>query len=565
LIVLNKTWWKEAVVYQIYPRSFMDGNGDGIGDLQGITSKLDYLKDLGIDVIWLSPVYKSPNDDNGYDISDYRDIMDEFGTMRDFDVMLAEAHQRGIKIMMDLVVNHSSDEHSWFKESRKSKENPFRDYYIWREARKDGVLPNNWGACFGGSVWEYDETTDSYYLHLFSKKQPDLNWENPGLRREVYEMMSFWLDKGVDGFRMDVINFISKVEGLPDGEKKRGHKFGDGIPYCLNGPKIHDYLQEMNQEVLSKYDIITVGEMPGVNVEQAKLYTGMDRNELNMVFHFEHVSLGDGEFGKWSPRVWKLTELKKIFSRWQYGLKEEGWNSLYWSNHDQPRAVSRFGNDNRDYRERSAKMLATCLHMHQGTPYIYQGEEFGMTNVSFASISDYRDIETLNAYRDLVEEGELGREEMMEAIYQRSRDNARTPVQWSDDANGGFSSGTPWISVNPNYQEINAKRAVNDPVSIYHYYKKLIQLRKEHEIIVYGSYDLLREEDEQIYAFTRTLGNQKLLVICNFSECRPTFALPETISYSSNELLISNYDVNGEEHIQNITLRPYEARVYYFK
>lgn len=553
------------MVYQIYPRSFMDCNGDGIGDLKGITSKLDYLKELGIDVIWLSPVYKSPNDDNGYDISDYRDIMTEFGTMSDFDVMLVEAHKREIKIMMDLVVNHSSDEHPWFIEAKKSRDTPCRDYYIWRQATKDGALPNNWGACFGGPVWEYDETSDSYYLHLFSRKQPDLNWENPGLRREVYDLMTYWLEKGVDGFRMDVINFISKVEGLPDGEKMEGSIFGDGSPYYLNGPKIHDYLQEMNQEVLSKYDIITVGEMPGVNIEQAKLYTGVDRNELNMVFHFEHVSLGDGEFGKWSPGEWQLTELKAIFSRWQYGLKEDGWNSLYWSNHDQPRAVSRFGNDNRDYRERSAKMLATCLHMHQGTPYIYQGEEFGMTNVSFETISDYRDIETLNAYRDLVEEGELSREEMMEAIYQRSRDNARTPVQWSDDVNGGFSSGTPWISVNPNYREINAERAVNDPDSIFHYYKKLIQLRKKHEIIVYGSYSMLMEENEQIYAFTRTFGNQKLLVICNFSEHRPTFELSEPICFSSKELLISNYDANGEEDIKNLTLRPYEARVYYFK
>lgn len=553
------------MVYQIYPRSFMDSNGDGIGDLKGITSKLDYLKELGIDVIWLSPVYKSPNDDNGYDISDYQDIMTEFGTMSDFDVMLAEAHKREIKIMMDLVVNHSSNEHPWFIEAKKSKDTPCRDYYIWRQVTRDGDLPNNWGACFGGPVWEYDETTDSYYLHLFSRKQPDLNWENPGLRREVYNLMTYWLEKGVDGFRMDVINFISKVEGLPDGEKKEGYTFGDGSPYYLNGPKIHDYLQEMNQEVLSKYDIITVGEMPGVNIEQAKLYTGVHRNELNMVFHFEHVSLGDGKLGKWSPGEWKLTELKAIFSRWQYGLKEDGWNSLYWSNHDQPRAVSRFGNNNRDYRELSAKMLATCLHMHQGTPYIYQGEEIGMTNVSFGNISDYRDIETLNAYRDLVEEGELSREEMMEAIYQRSRDNARTPVQWSDDANGGFSNGTPWISVNPNYREINAERAVNDPDSIFHYYKKLIQLRKKHEIIVYGSYNMLMEENEQIYAFTRTFGNQKLLVICNFSEHRPTFELSEPISFSSKELLISNYDVNGEEDIKNFTLRPYEARVYCFK
>jgi len=543
----------------------MDSNGDGIGDIKGITSKLDYLKELGIDVIWLSPVYQSPNDDNGYDISDYQDIMKEFGDLHDFDEMLAKAHQNGIKIMMDLVVNHTSDKHLWFIKSKESKENnPYRDYYIWRPGKPNHQPPNNWGAAFGGSVWEYDEKTDEYYLHLFSKKQPDINWENPVVRQEINNMMSWWLDKGVDGFRMDVINFISKTPGLPDAEVKAGYTYGDGGRYYMNGPKIHDYLQEMNQEVLSKYDIITVGEMPGVSVEQAKLYTGERRNELQMVFHFEHVGLGDGTYGKWTPGEWKLTDLKKIFSHWQYGLKEDGWNSLYWSNHDQPRATSRFGND-KEYRTESAKMLATCLHMHQGTPYIYQGEEIGMTNVEFPNIEDYRDIETLNAYHDLVEPGILSHDELMSAIYQRSRDNARTPVQWSSEPNGGFTTGTPWIQVNPNYKEINVEKDLQDPNSIFYFYKKLIQLRKQHDVIVYGSYDLLLENNEQIYVYTRTLEEEQLLVICNFSKDTPTFELPIHIQYANSSLLISNYDVSDKENLQSITLKPYEARVYLLK
>jgi oligo-1,6-glucosidase len=559
---VEKRWWKEAVVYQIYPRSFKDSNGDGIGDIQGIISKLDYLKELGIDVIWLSPVYKSPNDDNGYDISDYQEIMDEFGTMEDFDQMLEEAHQRRIKIMMDLVVNHTSDEHPWFIESRSSTTNEKRDYYTWKKPKADGSEPTNWGAAFGGSVWEYDEPTGEYYLHLFSRKQPDLNWENPTLRLEVYQMMKWWLDKGVDGFRMDVINFISKDQRYPDGEISEGNKYGNGGPYFLNGPRIHDFLQEMNKEVLSKYDTITVGEMPGVNPDQGKLYTGTDRNELNMVFHFEHVSLGDGKYGKWLPGEWKLTELKRIFSKWQKELEGDGWNSLYWSNHDQPRAVSRFANDSHQYREISAKMLATCLHMMKGTPYIYQGEELGMTNVNFDDIKDYRDIETLNAYHNLIEEGKLTYEEMMKAIHERSRDNARTPVQWTDEEHAGFTTETPWINVNPNHIEINAQRVINDPISIFHYYKKLIRLRKEHDIIVYGDYELLAEEDEQIFAYLRRYDNQTLLVITNFDQQHAQFSLPEHVSYSQKDLLISNYDVNATERINTLDLRPYEARVY---
>ncbi|RAK19150.1 oligo-1,6-glucosidase [Anoxybacillus vitaminiphilus] len=560
---MKKQWWKESVVYQIYPRSFKDSNGDGIGDIQGIISKLDYLKDLGIDVIWLSPVYKSPNDDNGYDISDYRDIMDEFGTMADWEELLAEIHKRGMKLMMDLVVNHTSDEHPWFIESRKSKDNPYRDYYIWRPG-KEGKEPNNWESCFSGSAWEYDETTGEYYLHLFSKKQPDLNWENPKVRQEVYDMMKFWLDKGIDGFRMDVINFISKVPGLPDAPNPEGKKYVSGSRFFMNGPRIHEFLQEMNREVLSKYDVMTVGEMPGVTVEEAKLYTGEDRNEVNMVFQFEHVDLDSGPNGKWDLRPLKLRDLKESFTKWQKGLEGVGWNSLYLNNHDQPRMVSRFGND-QEYRVESAKMLATFLHMLQGTPYIYQGEEIGMTNVRFDSIDDYKDIETLNMYREKVMENDEDPQKVMEAIYAKGRDNARTPFQWDDSENAGFTTGTPWMKVNPNYKEINAKKAVEDPNSIYHYYRKLIQLRKQYPIVVYGSYDIILPEHEQIYAYTRTHKNEKLLVILNFSADQPIFELPKEITFTTKELLISNYDVNGEEAIEIFTLKPYEARVYLLK
>jgi oligo-1,6-glucosidase len=557
---LERAWWKEAVVYQIYPRSFYDSNGDGIGDIRGIIAKLDYLKELGVDVVWLSPVYKSPNDDNGYDISDYRDIMDEFGTMEDWEEMLEEMHKRGIKLVMDLVVNHTSDEHPWFIESRKSKDNPYRDYYIWRPG-KNGKEPNNWESCFGGSAWEYDETTGEYYLHLFSKKQPDLNWENPKVRREVYDMMKFWLDKGVDGFRMDVINMISKTPGLPDGEPQEGKKYVSGSKYFMNGPRVHEFLQEMNREVLSKYDIMTVGETPGVTPREGILYTDPSRHELNMVFQFEHVDLDSGPGGKWDIRPWSLADLKKTMTKWQKELEGKGWNSLYLNNHDQPRAVSRFGDDGK-YRVESAKMLATFLHMMQGTPYIYQGEEIGMTNVRFPSIEDYRDIETLNMYKERVEEYGEDPQEVMEKIYYKGRDNARTPMQWDDSENAGFTTGTPWIQVNPNYKEINVKAALADPNSVFHYYKKLIQLRKQHDIIVYGTYDLILEDDPYIYAYTRTLGNEKLIVITNFSEHTPVFQLPDDITYNTKELLISNYDVDEAEELKEIRLRPWEARVY---
>jgi oligo-1,6-glucosidase len=556
---MKRAWWKESVVYQIYPRSFMDSNGDGIGDIPGIISKLDYLKELGIDVIWLSPVYKSPNDDNGYDISDYREIMDEFGTMADWERLLQEVHNRGMKLIMDLVVNHTSDEHPWFVESRKSVDNPYRDFYFWRPG-KDGKEPNNWESVFSGSAWEYDERTNEYYLHLFSRKQPDLNWENPKVRKEIFDMMKWWLDKGIDGFRMDVINFISKVPELPDAPNPEGKRYVPGGDYYVNGPRIHEYLQEMHREVLSKYDIFTVGEMPGVNVEQALLYIGEDRNELNMVFQFEHMDLDSGPNGKWDLRPYTLKDLKKTFTKWQKGLEGKGWNSLYLNNHDQPRMVSRFGND-RQYRVESAKMLATFLHMLQGTPFIYQGEEIGMTNVRFDTIEEYKDIETLNMYREKVIQGNEDHNKVMESIYAKGRDNCRTPMQWDDSPHGGFTTGEPWLKVNPNYKEINVEKSLADPNSVFHYYKKLIQLRKQKPIIVYGSYELLLEEHEQIYAFTRTLDDQRLLVILNFSDAEPVFVLPETIHYSAYDLLISNYSVK-DEGIERIVLKPYEARVY---
>ena len=552
---MNEKWWKNAVVYQIYPRSFKDSNGDGIGDLQGIYEKLDYLAELGINVIWMSPVYKSPNDDNGYDISDYQAIMEEFGTMEDFDRMLAEAHKRGIRIVMDLVVNHTSDEHAWFVESKKSRENPYRDYYIWREG-KDGKEPNNWGSVFNGSAWVYDETTDMYYLHLFSKKQPDLNWDNPKVREEVFSMMNWWCEKGIDGFRMDVISMISKVEGLPDG-KVQGGLYGDASPYVQNGPHVHEYLQEMNKEVLSKYDLLTVGECAGVTIEEAKKYASNKGTELGMVFQFEHMDLDQGEFSKWGDKKVKLTALKENLTKWQNELEGKAWNSLFWCNHDQPRVVSRFGNDSKEYREVSAKMLATCLHLMQGTPYVYQGEELGMTNVPFASVDEFKDIESINAYHEYVESGLISKEDMMRYLCYKSRDNARTPMQWNNQENAGFTTGTPWIKVNPNYVEINAEEEVKRADSVFSYYKKLIALRHQEEVIVYGHYELLLPESEELYVYTRELNEEKLLVICNFTDKEVSYAVPN--EFVGKEILISNYE--EQEIKQELSLKPYEAIV----
>ena len=553
---MEKRWWKESVVYQIYPRSFCDSNGDGIGDLNGITGKLDYLKELGIDVIWLSPVYKSPNDDNGYDISDYQAIMDEFGTMEDFDRMLATAHEKGIKIMMDLVVNHTSDEHKWFIESRKSTDNPYRDYYIWRPAKEDGSLPNNWGSCFSGPAWEYDKTTDMYFLHLFSKKQPDLNWDNPAVRQDVFDMMNWWLKKGVDGFRMDVISLISKEPGLPD--KEPGINGYATFNVSANGPHVHEYLQEMRQKALNNADTITVGECSGVTLEEAKKYARSDEKELNMVFQFEHMDVdSDEKAGKWTTRKMDLRNLKKILTRWQKGLQDIAWNSLYWENHDQPRSVSRFGNDSDEYREISAKMLATCIHMMQGTPYVYQGEELGMTNCPFNTLDNFRDLESINAFHELTEQGKMTEEDMMAAIGYKGRDNARTPMQWDDSAYAGFSTANPWIMVNPNYTKINAKDQINREDSVFKYYQKLIKLRHESELIVYGTYDLILDDDKDIYAYIRTLGDEKLIVYCNFSENTREVELPE--EFTDGKILISNY--NDAKVSEKITLRPYEAIV----
>jgi len=548
---MKKAWWKEAVVYQIYPRSFCDSNGDGIGDLNGITSKLDYLKELGIDVIWLSPVYKSPNDDNGYDISDYEDIMTEFGTMDDFDKMLAAAHERGIKIVMDLVVNHTSDEHPWFVESRSSKDNEKRDYYIWKEG-KDGKEPTNWGSAFSGPAWKYDEKTDMYYLHLFSVKQPDLNWENPKVRKEVFDMMTRWCEKGIDGFRMDVISLISKPEGYPDA--KVVGLYGD-MGICANGPKVHDYLKEMNEKVLSKFDIMTVGETAGVTLEEAKKYANTDGSELNMVFQFEHMDLDGGEKFKWSTQPMPLVPLKENLTKWQKGLDGVAWNSLYFCNHDQPRIVSRLGDESDAYRELSAKCIATCLHMMQGTPYVYQGEELGMTNTVFNSVDDFRDLESINAYRELVESGLYTDEDMFPKIAHKSRDNARTPMQWDASENAGFTTGKPWIAVNPNYKKINVADQLKREDSVFHYYQKLIRLRKENEIIVYGNYELLLPEDENIFAYIRTLDNQKLLVVCNFSKSEQKF---DFSGYENAKVLISNYNRDARE---DGILKPYEATV----
>lgn len=545
-----KQWWKESVVYQIYPRSFADSNGDGIGDLNGITEHLDYLQDLGVDVIWLSPVYQSPNDDNGYDISDYQAIMSDFGTMEDYDRMLSEAHKRGIKIVMDLVVNHTSDEHQWFVESKKSKDNEYRDYYIWKDG-KNGKEPNNWGGCFGGSAWEYDKETDMYFLHCFSKKQPDLNWENPKVRKEVFDMMSWWCEKGIDGFRMDVISMISKDPAFPDGEVRNG-LYGDNGPFVCNGPHVHEYLREMNQEVLSKYDIMTVGEAAGVTIEEAKKYAGETIGELNMVFQFEHVELGDHRIGKWSAKEVPLKDLRKAMNRWQINLEGKAWNSLFWDNHDQPRAVSRFGDDSPMYREVSAKMLATCLHMMKGTPYIYQGEELGMTNAYFSKLEDYRDIESINAFHEYTENGLAGKEEMMNCLKEISRDNARTPMQWNTKENAGFTTGTPWIKVNKNYLEINAEAEMAEEDSVYHYYKKLIRLRRENEIMVQGRFVPLLEEDDHIYAYERLWEGEKIVVACNFT--KEVQACDLFRGLEDGRELISNY----KEHKSGV-LQPYEA------
>lgn len=543
-----KDWQKRSVVYQVYPRSFKDSNGDGIGDLQGIIEKLPYIQELGANVIWLNPIYASPNDDNGYDISDYRDIMPEFGTMADFEELLAKAHALSLKILMDLVVNHSSDEHPWFLSSVK-KERKYKDFYIWRDP-VDGHEPTNWGASFQGSAWEYRAERNQYYLHTFSKKQPDLNWDNTEVRQEVYSIMKFWLDKGVDGFRMDVINYISKPQVMLDG-KIMSNGYGNFHPLVLNGERVNEYLREMNRQVLSYYDVLTVGEAVSITPAHALRYASLDDNELNMVFHFEHMGCDHGTYGKWSDKPVDFMKLKGILTKWQERLNGKAWNSLYWDNHDQPRSVSRFGSDRtEDERVKSAKMIATCLFMMQGTPYVYEGDELGMTNVAFPSIAMYKDIDTLNSYNAYVQRG-VPKDEMLRYIHRHSRDNARTPMQWNAAEYAGFSNVEPWISVNPNYKTINVEAQVSNPDSILSYYKKLISLRRTMDIIIDGDYLLTNADDTQVFSYERQYNNQRLCVFCNFSD-ESSKELP-----FEGRLLIGNYP-----DLDSSSLRPFEARVY---
>lgn len=556
---MERKWWKEAVIYQIYPRSFKDSNGDGIGDLKGITQKLDYLKELGVDAVWISPFYKSPNDDNGYDISDYRDIMDEFGTMDDFDEMQREMHKRGIRLIVDLVVNHSSDEHPWFVESKKSKDNPYRDYYIWRDG-KNGNPPNNWTSHFSGSTWEYSPETEQYYLHIFSKKQPDLNWENPKVRQEVYDIMNFWMNKGADGFRLDVASMYSKREGLPDGKVQKGVIGGE---HYQNGPRIHEFFKEMNANVMSKYpDMMTVGETSAVTIDEAKKYAGFETHEMSMVFQFEHVKLEYVEGDKFTQRNVKLSEFKSVMSKWQKELQGVAWNSLYLANHDQPRSVSRWGDDGK-YRKESAKMLYTMLLTMQGTPYIYQGEELGMTNVKFDSIKDYQDIQIKNAWKERIEEKGEDPEKLMKAIEYIGRDNARTPMQWDDSDNAGFTTGTPWLKVNSNYHEINAREALNDENSIFYYMQKLIHKRHTSDVAVYGDFKEYYSENESIYVYNRSFEGENLLVVLNFTGEEQKFSVPADVKPVETSLYISNYANDGI--LSDKILKPYEAVVYQWK
>ncbi|AUL97929.1 alpha-glucosidase [Vibrio vulnificus] len=544
---MENKWWHDAVVYQIYPRSFCDSNNDGIGDLNGIIGKLDYLKTLGVNVLWLSPVYKSPMDDNGYDISDYQDIAAEFGTMADMQNLLAQAKARDIRVVMDLVVNHTSDEHPWFVEARKSKDNPYRDYYIWRDAKPDGSVPDDQGSIFGGSAWQWDEATQQYYFHLFSKRQPDLNWENPKVQHEVHKMMNWWIDQGIGGFRLDVIDLIGK-------------EIDKGI--TGNGPRLHPLLQEMNRATFGDKDLLTVGETWGATPEIAKLYSDPERHELSMVFQFEHITLTWQHGDKWNPIPLDLKQFKHVLTKWQTELSNQGWNSLFWNNHDLPRVVSKYGDDKR-YRVESAKMLATALHFLKGTPYIYQGEEIGMTNVAFESLDQYKDIETLNFYKVKTESG-VSHQHMMDAIHENSRDNARTPMQWSASPNGGFSQAEPWIEVNPNYPEINVEQALADSDSIFYHYQKLIELRKQHPAIVYGDFTPLFAEHDSVFAYVRSHQDEQLLVINNFSDQDVSLELPDNLQNKEVNCLIYNYDLLDVLGV-TLSLKPYQCYAFKLK
>ncbi|MDQ0970911.1 trehalose-6-phosphate hydrolase [Neobacillus niacini] len=554
---MSTSWWKTAVVYQIYPKSFNDTTGNGTGDIQGIIQKLDYLKELGVDVLWLTPIYKSPQRDNGYDISDYYNIQEEYGTMDDFDQLLLEAHKRGIKIIMDIVINHTSTEHEWFRQAKSSKDNPYRDFYIWKDG-KDGLPPTNWESKFGGSAWQWDETTGQYYLHLFDVTQADLNWEYPKVRQALYEMMHFWLKKGVDGFRLDVINLISKNQQFPEDNS-------DGRKFYTDGPRIHEFLHEMNQEVFSKYDIMTVGEMSSTSIDNCIRYTNPREEELNMTFSFHHLKVDYPNGEKWTKADFDFHALKNILSDWQVEMnKGGGWNALFWCNHDQPRVVSRFGDD-QQYHKESAKMLATTIHMMQGTPYIYQGEEFGMTNPKFDKIDDYRDVESLNMFEILKKDG-LPEQEIIEILKQKSRDNSRTPVQWNASEHAGFTTGTPWIYTAANYKEINAENAMKDSDSVFYHYQELIHLRKEYDVITNGDYELVSEDHDSVFAFARKTEHEMLLVINNFYGKDIAYSLPEGLDIDglTSSVLLSNYE-DSAPLSKEIQLRPYESIVYHLK
>ena len=556
---MKKTWWKEAVVYQIYPRSFYDSNGDGIGDIQGIIQKLDHLKDLGIDVIWLGPVYDSPNDDNGYDIRDYYDIMEEFGTMADFDQLLEEVHNRGMKLIMDLVVNHSSDEHKWFVESRSSKDHPKRDYYIWKDGKGDNP-PNNWPSFFSGDAWKYDEETEQWYLHLFTQKQPDLNWENPKVRQEVFDLMNWWLEKGIDGFRMDVISVISKR----DFEDTPHEIFEETISAkYANGPKIEAYLSEMVDKTISNYDVMTVGEGPGIDFDNALKYVDESKSRLNMIFHFDHMFIDHGPKGKFDVAKIDFIRFKKIFSDWDQQLGTSGWNSIFLGNHDFPRIVSRFANDE-EYWEESSKLLSLMLLSMRGTPYIYQGDEFGMTNVAFDTIDDYRDVETLNIWKETEENGE-DVQELMKAIHQQGRDNARTPVQWDNSANAGFTSGEPWIRVNPNYEEINVQAQERNPRSVLHFYRKMITIRQTYPVLIYGDYQPILEEHPAIFAYYRQDESYHVLIALNYSSEEQSFHVDREIASCEFIRIVSNYRSSSPVENGRINLQPWEGVLFKIK
>lgn len=552
---MKKNWWKEAVAYQIYPRSFMDSNGDGIGDIKGIISKLDYLEDLGIDVIWVCPMYQSPNDDNGYDISDYHKILADFGRMEDFEQLLKEVHHRGMKVILDLVINHTSDEHPWFIESRSSKDNPKRDWYIWRDGKADKE-PNNWESIFGGSAWEYDEKTEQYYLHIFSKKQPDLNWENKKVRRSLYEMINWWLNKGIDGFRVDAISHIKKEEGLLDMPNPKGLQYVPSFDKYMNVGGIHAFLEELKNETFSKYDIMTVGEANGVTVEDIEYWVGEEKGKFNMVFQFEHLKLWNAEIKK----ELDIVGLKKILSRWQKGAEGKGWNALFIENHDQPRRVSTWGNDQEYWRE-SATSLGAMYFLMQGTSFIYQGQEIGMTNAYFESIEDYDDIATKNLFKQKIKEG-ASHEKIMEMIGVSSRDNSRTPMQWSSAQNAGFTTGSPWIKLNPNFKKVNVEIQKEDKGSILNFYKKMIALKKKSEVLTYGMYELVLENDPQVYAYTRTLGNEKVIIFANLSDCSVKISKELEYTYEYQNLLLNNYKVSDHPPLTTLILNPYETRVY---